>query len=238
MPTIGTARRAVVVGGDAAGMGAALQIRRHNPGLEVVVFERGPHIAYGACGIPHYVAGEIAEPESLLAMTAAQARERGLEVRLGTEVTELRVASRSVAWARPDGQTAVERFDYLVLATGGTAVVPAWDGVGLSQVFTLRSLADGVALRRYLDEGRPTRAVVVGAGFLGLEMAEALLRRGLQVAVVARSGRRCSRRCAAGEPGWRSGSRCGGWPVGPDGSRRSRPIRAASRPIWCSWPRG
>ena len=182
-------KRVVVVGGDAAGMSAASQIRRVNPALEVVVFEKGSHVSYGACGMPYYIAGEIASADELLALTPEEFRQRGIEVRTGHEVKKVKPGGRTVEVATPDGGRITERYDYLVLATGGGAKVPDWEGVELGNVFALRGLQDGIGLREFIDRERPGRAVIAGTGFIGMEMTEALLKRGMQVTLIGRSER-------------------------------------------------
>lgn len=176
-------KRVIVVGGDAAGMSAASQARRANPGLEVVVLERGHHVSYGACGIPALIAGDIAAPEALVALTPPAVAARGIELRTDCEVVELRPAARQVV-VRGGGTW---RYDYLVLATGAAAVRPAWAGENPANVVTVRSLQDGIDLRRWVDSAGGRRAVVIGAGPLGLELAEALARRGVDVSLVARA---------------------------------------------------
>jgi len=181
-------KRVIIVGGDAAGMSAATQAVRTNPGLDVVAYERGPHVLYGACGIPYYVSGEIPDWESLLVMSPEEFGSRGIEARVRHEVVEVRPPAREVTVRDlASGCTFRDHFDVLVLATGGEAALPPWEGVGLRNVFTLRTLEDGVALRTFLDTSGPRRAVVVGGGFVGLEMADALRKRGLGVTVVGQS---------------------------------------------------
>jgi CoA-dependent NAD(P)H sulfur oxidoreductase len=181
-------KRVVVVGGDAAGMSAASQIRRANPALEVLVFEKGPFASYGACGMPYYIAGEIAAAEELLALKPDQFTARGIEVRLEHEVVEVKPGARTVEVVGTGGRM-TERYDYLVLATGGEVVVPQWEGLELENVFFLRGLHDGIALRHFVDERQPEQAVIVGTGLVGVEMAEALLKRGVQVTMIGRSQR-------------------------------------------------
>ena len=182
-------KRVAVVGGDAAGMSAASQVRRVNPELEVVVFEKGQHASYGACGMPYYVSGEIADAGDLLALKPEEYQQRGIDVRLGCKVVEVKPGARSVEFVDEVGRRRSERYDYLVLATGAESVVPDWNGVELDNVFALRSLSDGIALRRFAEEQRPATAAIVGTGFIGVEMAEALLERGMQVTMIGRSER-------------------------------------------------
>jgi NADPH-dependent 2,4-dienoyl-CoA reductase/sulfur reductase-like enzyme len=180
------ARRLVVIGGVAGGMSAAARAKRVNPDLEVIVLERDPHVSYGACGIPYFLAGVVPDPERLIVYTPEYfRRERGIDVRTNTEAVEIRPAERTVL-ARDRTSGAITRipYDRLVLATGATPIRPALPGVQLDNIFVLRSLNDGLRLHRALVEERPQHAVIVGAGYIGLEMAEALRMRGLQVTVL------------------------------------------------------
>ena len=184
------AKRVVIVGGDAAGMSAASQAVRVNPGLEVVAYERGPYVSYGACGIPYYVSGEIGQWEDLLVMSPEQFQERGITVKARHEVVAVRPAAREVTVRdTASGSTFRDRYDALVLATGASADAPAWQGIDLQGVFALRSLEDGIALREFVNRTGPGRAVIVGTGFIGMEMTEAFLKLGLEVTLVGRSDR-------------------------------------------------
>ncbi len=180
----------VVVGGDAAGMSAASQARRLKgpDALEIVAFERGHFTSYSACGIPYWVGGEVAGPDRLIARTPEEHRARGIDVRLRTEVTELdldrqRVRSRDLE----SGQEAWTGYDHLVLATGARPVRPPLPGIDAPGVHGVQTLDDGRALLDTLNAAQGRRAVVVGAGYIGVEMAEALLNRGYEVTVVDRA---------------------------------------------------
>ncbi len=178
--------KAVIIGGDASGMSAAAQIRRVDPTVEVVVFEKTNYASYASCGMPYYIAGDIASHEDLLVLSKQEIAERGIDVRYGHCVEEIQPGARRVVGQTRDGQTFGETYNYLVLATGGTAIRPPWwaEWEGL---FTLRSLEDGIALRVFIEVERPRRAVVIGAGFVGLEMVESLARLGMEVTLVGRS---------------------------------------------------
>ncbi|MGY8824654.1 MAG: FAD-dependent oxidoreductase [Candidatus Latescibacterota bacterium] len=182
-------KRLVIIGGDAAGMSAAAQARRAAPQLEIVVLEKSAFASYGACGMPYYIAGDIASHEDLLALKPQQIAERGIDARCLHEVREIRPGARTVSGQTRDGQLFSESYDYLVLATGGAARRPAWPGMDLARVFTLRNLEDGMALRAFIEREKPRRAVVIGAGFIGLEMTEAFARRGIEVTLLNRSER-------------------------------------------------
>jgi NADPH-dependent 2,4-dienoyl-CoA reductase/sulfur reductase-like enzyme len=171
----------VVIGGNAAGMSAASQARkRRGPDdLEIVVFERGHFTSYSSCGIPYWVGGVVNGPHTLVTRSPQTFRdEYAIDVRLGREVTGIDLDRREVVV----GDTR-ERFDQLVYAPGATPVRPDWAGDDIAGVFGVQTLDDGAALTAWL--GRPlTHAVVVGGGYIGVEMAEALVRRGLAVTLV------------------------------------------------------
>ncbi|QWQ40503.1 FAD-dependent oxidoreductase [Streptomyces sp. YPW6] len=187
------AERLVVIGGDAAGMSAASQARRLKgpDALEVVAFERGRHTSYSACGIPYWVSGDVAARDDLIARTPEEHRQRDIDLRMRTEVTELDVAGQRVrALDRESGKAYWTGFDKLVIATGARPVRPALPGMDAAGVHGVQTLDDGQALLDSLDALRsgegPRRAVVVGAGYIGVEMAEAMLKRGFEVTVLNR----------------------------------------------------
>ncbi|MGA5000221.1 FAD-dependent oxidoreductase [Streptomyces arboris] len=186
------AERLVVIGGDAAGMSAASQARRlKGPDeLEIIAFERGEFTSYSACGIPYWVSGDVEGPDDLIARTPEEHRERAIDLRMRTELTEIDVAGRRVrALDRESGDTYWTGFDKLVIATGARPVRPELPGIDAPGVHGVQTLGDGQALLDSLDavgsEG-PRRAVVVGAGYIGVEMAEAMLKRGFEVTVLNR----------------------------------------------------
>jgi CoA-dependent NAD(P)H sulfur oxidoreductase len=185
--------RLVVIGGGAAGMSAASAARRADPRLEVVVCEAGGFAAYGMCGIPYYLGGLVPEPENLLAYPPSVFREkRGIDVRLHTRVTGFDPEARQVrlspgsgpVQARPATTGEPLSYDALVVASGADPVRPPVPGLDMDHVFTIRSLDEAVGLRRLLASGTVRRAVVVGAGYIGLETAEALVCAGVDVDVV------------------------------------------------------
>jgi NADPH-dependent 2,4-dienoyl-CoA reductase/sulfur reductase-like enzyme len=177
----------VIVGGVAAGLAAAMEARRTAPDLSINVFERTGDISYGACGLPYVVAGLIPSPDALVLHTPEYFRERhSIEVRLDCEAVEL-LPSKSVVRVRaPEGEREVG-YESLVLATGAAAVCPPLPGRELEGVFVLRHLRDGRRLLRYFEGARPRTAVVVGAGYIGLEMAEAFSARGLRTTLIEAS---------------------------------------------------
>jgi NADPH-dependent 2,4-dienoyl-CoA reductase/sulfur reductase-like enzyme/rhodanese-related sulfurtransferase len=177
--------KVVVVGGVAGGMSFAARARRLAEDAQIVVLERDPYVSYANCGLPYHLAGEIPHRESLLLHTPQSlAAALGLDVRTGHEVVGIDTAGRTVTVRRrQDGQEYTESYDALVLSTGATPIIPPVPGADLPQVRVLRTVPDVDALRTLVDGGAH-RAVVAGAGFIGLEAAEALHHRGLAVTVV------------------------------------------------------
>ncbi|MFI7021796.1 FAD-dependent oxidoreductase [Micromonospora sp. NPDC049900] len=185
------AERLIVVGGDAAGMAAAAQARRRRgrDDLEIVAFERGHYTSYSACGIPYWISGLVGDAQQLVARDPATHREKyDIDVRLRHEVTEIDLDRREVVARDLEGGGEVrEGFDTLMYATGAVPTKPDWARTDALGVFGVQTLDDGAALRRWLEsDPRPQRAVVVGGGYIGVEMAEALVRRGLSVTLVER----------------------------------------------------
>lgn len=179
----------MVIGGDAAGMSAASQARRlKGPDeLEIVAFERGHFTSFSACGIPYWVGGDVPDRDRLIARTAEEHRARDIDLRLRTEVTELdldrgRVRARDV----DSGAESWTSYDKLVIATGARPIRPKLPGMDAPGVHGVQTLDDGQALLDTLSRTRGRRAVVVGAGYIGVEMAEAMMNRGYEVTVVNR----------------------------------------------------
>ncbi|MFH8610418.1 FAD-dependent oxidoreductase [Streptomyces sp. NPDC018029] len=184
-----TRERLVVIGGDAAGMSAASQARRlKGPDeLEIVAFERGHFTSYSACGIPYWVGGAVGERDELIARSPEQHRERAIDLRMRTEVVRLDVPGRRVlARDLAAGEEYWTSYDKLVIATGARPVRPPLPGIDAPGVHGVQTLDDGQALLDTLTRTPGRRAVVIGAGYIGVEMAEALVGRGYEVTVVNR----------------------------------------------------
>src|SRR4051794_39158742 len=178
-------KRLVVIGGDAAGGSAASQARKRQRDLDVVMFERGRATSYWACGIPYWISGAVPDEATLIARTPDQHRAAGIDVRIRTEVVGIDLDRRSVRWRELDGgRQGDEPFDELVYATGSVPIRPRVPGIDAAGVYGVQVLDDGVALRAELDRGSVQRVVVVGGGYIGLEIAEACRVRGLDVTVV------------------------------------------------------
>jgi len=173
----------VVIGGVAAGLSAAARARRISPNLEIVVLEKGPVISYGACGLPYFVEGRVRQAEDLITYTPEYFRkQRNIDVRTGSRVVTISHPRREVALE--SGERV--RYEHLVIATGARC-----DTCGIAStsehVFTLHTVDDATRLRAFIRDKQPRNAVVVGAGYIGLEAADALRRNGLRVTVLERS---------------------------------------------------
>jgi len=181
----------VVVGGDAAGMSAASQARKRlGPDkLEIVAFERGHFTSYSACGIPYWIGGAVKDRAALIARSPREFRDAGITVHTRHEVVGIDLAAREVVVHDLDrGGERREGFDHLVYATGAKPVTPDWARIDGGGVFGVQTLDDGTAIHAWLDrEPRPRRAVVIGGGYVGVEMAEAMVRRGLDVTLLEKS---------------------------------------------------
>ncbi len=177
--------RTIVVGGVAAGMSAASQIRRRRPETKVTVFERGNYISYGACGMPYNIEDPDRSIEDLVVLSAEEARsQRGIDLRLRHDVTGIDLDRGAVTVKDLENDRELdEPFDALVLATGGRAVRLPLPGFDLPGVEVLRELGDGAAIKKILED-EPRKAVIVGAGYIGMEMAHVLTARGLEVTVL------------------------------------------------------
>ena len=175
----------LIIGGVAGGMSAATRLRRLDEQAEIIILEKGPYVSFANCGLPYYLAGEISERSDLLVKTAAQLTKRfKLDIRQNSEVTAINRTDQSVTVKTAQG-TYQEHYDRLILSTGAQPVVPAIEGLDSAQhVYTLRNVPD---VDQILAQAKTSqKAVVIGAGFIGLEIAEALVNRGLQVTIVER----------------------------------------------------
>jgi NADPH-dependent 2,4-dienoyl-CoA reductase/sulfur reductase-like enzyme len=180
----------VVIGGVAAGLSAATRARRIDPRLEITVLEKGPVVSYGACGLPYYVEGRVRETKELITYTPEYFRkERNIDVRTGARVIAISHPRREVVLE----SGAKVPYEKLVIATGARGGLPDLPGAQLPHVFTLYTLDDADRMRRFILERRPKSAVVVGAGYIGVEAADALRRNGLRVTILERSGHTLSR---------------------------------------------
>ena len=174
----------LVVGGVAAGTKAAAKMKREDRSVEVKILTKSNDISYAGCGLPYYVGGMIGTREELIVNTPAKyAGLTGVEVVTGCEVTGVDFSGKAVT-ATKNGETVVESYDRLILATGAVPFVPPMEGTDLDGVFCMRTPDDAAGLRAYVKDHSCRTAVVVGAGFIGLEIAENLKAQGLNVTVI------------------------------------------------------
>src|SRR5215469_2032416 len=180
-----TTRRIVIVGGVAGGASAAARARRADESAEIHVFERGPYISFANCGLPYHIAGEIEDRSKLLLMTPEKMWVRSrVQVHVNHEVLSIDRSQKTIRVRRDDGSEEDFPYDKLILSQGAKPIVPPIPGVDLPNIFTLRDVPDMDRIIAFLDSHRPRTAAVIGGGFIGLEMAEAFHRRGMQVTVI------------------------------------------------------
>jgi NADPH-dependent 2,4-dienoyl-CoA reductase/sulfur reductase-like enzyme/rhodanese-related sulfurtransferase len=181
-----TGKRILVVGGVAGGASCATRARRLSEDAEIVVFERGPHVSFASCGLPYFVGNVIEDEETLHVVSPDLLLSRfRIDVRTGCDVQKIdRAASEIEVREVGGGRVYRERYSALVLAPGATPLRPPIPGIDLPGIFSLRSIEDSVLIREWIERKRARRAVIVGAGFIGLEMAENLVKRGLAVEIV------------------------------------------------------
>ena len=182
-------KKLVVIGGDAAGMSAASKVRREKPSWEIVVFERSPHTSYAACGIPYYIADHVKTSESLIARTPETfIQEYNIQAKVNHEVLQIDPKKSSILVRNLlNGVEFWEIYDELLIATGAAPIRPDLQKTDAEGVFSMSTLQSGIKARTYIDEHRPKKAVIVGGGYVGIEMAEALLDRQIEVTLIDRS---------------------------------------------------
>lgn len=175
----------LIVGGVAGGATAAARIRRLTEDAEIVIFDKGEYISYANCGLPYYIGGVIEERDRLFVQTPESfGRRFNIDVRTNNEVTAIDAAAKQVRVRTADGKEYIESYDKLLLSPGASPVVPPLNGIDSEGIFTLRNVSDTDRIKEYMTSHRVKRAVIVGGGFIGLEMAENLKHAGAQVAVV------------------------------------------------------
>ena len=177
--------RHIIIGGVAGGATAAARIRRADEQAEIIMLEKGKYISYANCGLPYYIGGTIADRDRLFVQTPASfSRRFAVDVREENEAIAIDTQRKTVSIRRKDGSVYEESYDKLLLAPGATPVVPPLPGIDGEGIFTLRNVNDTDAIKQWLKSHRVENAVVVGAGFIGLEMAENLSDAGADVAIV------------------------------------------------------
>jgi len=179
--------RVVIIGGDAAGMSAASKIRRVEPDRDILVLERTDYTSYSACGMPYYIGGLIGEVDSLIARSPEVFRDKyTIDVRTRHEVIAIDPNAQRVMIRNDARKDISEPFDQLLIATGARPYCPDVPCAGAEGIFGLSTLTSGIRVKNFIKEKKPQKAVVVGGGYIGLEMAEALVRQNLEVSLVQR----------------------------------------------------
>jgi len=179
-------KRAVIIGGNAAGLSAASQVKRRQPDWEVVVLEKGTFISYGSCGIPYFIEGLVPNIENLITLNPETAiNKRQLDLRTGTEVTGLDLKQKQIT-IKNSHTTENLSFDYLAICTGASATTAGIEIEGNEGVFTVHSLEDGIGIDNFIREHNPSRAAVIGGGFIAVELVEALHQRGINTHLIHR----------------------------------------------------
>ncbi|KRQ87963.1 Coenzyme A disulfide reductase [Caloramator mitchellensis] len=177
-------KKVIIIGGVAGGASAAARLRRLDENIEIVMFERGDYISFANCGLPYYIGGTISERQNLLVQTEEGMEKRfNIDIRVRSEVTKIDRANKEVE-VFSEGKTYREKYDYIILSPGAAPFVPQIPGVDKKNIFTLRNMADVDRIKSFINEKSPKKAVVVGGGFIGVEVAENLKDAGLEVTLI------------------------------------------------------
>ena len=179
-------KKIVIVGGVAGGASAAARARRLSEDADIIVFERDSFISFANCGLPYHIGGEIKERSALLVQTPESMKARfNLDIRIQSEVIGIDTANKTVTVKQLNGgREYSESYDELILSPGSVPIVPPIPGVNSSAVFTLRNIPDMDRIIQKINIDAPRSAVVVGGGYIGIEMAEALIHRGIETTMV------------------------------------------------------
>jgi CoA-disulfide reductase len=178
--------KVLIIGGVAGGATAAARLRRLDEHIEIIMFERGEYISFANCGLPYYIGGIIADRDDLLLQTPGSFRRRfNVDVRVLSEVLSINHKAKTIKVLNiKTGETYNENYDKLILAPGASPIKPPIEGIDSKRVFTLRDITDTDNIKSFITENKPKSAVVIGGGFIGIEMAENLKKAGLQVSIV------------------------------------------------------
>ncbi|NKE07828.1 CoA-disulfide reductase [Mesobacillus selenatarsenatis] len=178
----------LIIGGDAAGMSAAMQMVRNSSGHEITVLEKGGVYSYGQCGLPYVISGKIESTEKLIARTQSEFKEKyGIDARVFHEVQKVEAENKTVSGINhSNGETFSLAFDRLLIATGVSSVIPKWEGVTLPGIFSLKTIPDAKAIMDYLEKDIKN-VTVIGGGYIGLEMAESFAELGKKVTIIERN---------------------------------------------------
>ena len=180
--------KVVIVGGVAGGASAAARLRRLDESAEIIMFERGEYISFANCGLPYYIGGEITKKSALTLQTPQSFNARfNVDVRVNSEVTSIDPKAKTVTVRSKDRGEYTESYDKLILSPGAAPIRPPMEGADNARVFTLRNIPDTYKIKDFLVSHEPKSAIVIGGGYIGLEMAENLTHAGLFVTLIQRS---------------------------------------------------
>ena len=179
----------VVIGGDAAGMSAASKVRREKPDYEIVVFEKSEYTSYSACGIPYFISGKVEKLEELIVRSPQKFIEKfNIQVKILHEVLEVDTDNNKILVHNYNDKTQFwESYDQLLIATGGKAFCPNVENNTADGIFGIQTLSSGEKVEAFIEKHQPKSAVIVGGGYIGLEMAEALILKKIKVTLIDRA---------------------------------------------------
>jgi Uncharacterized NAD(FAD)-dependent dehydrogenases len=172
----------IVIGGGAAGASTAAEAKRNDPSLNITILEGGKFVSYASCPTPYYIGNVIKDENNLIARTPERFRETGIDVQLNTQVVN--ISNKEKIVKLKDGRKLP--FDILALATGAKSLIPDIPGVDKPGIFTLKNLEDAIKIKTYLRENKCRKAVIIGAGFIAMEMSEGLHAAGVKTVVIHR----------------------------------------------------
>ncbi|MBI9075712.1 MAG: FAD-dependent oxidoreductase [Desulfatibacillum sp.] len=177
--------RFLIIGGDAAGMSAASRAKRHSPDMEAIVLEKTSDVSYSACGMPYNIANSSRDVEDLVVRTAQAFRDKqGIDLRTGHEARAIDPQAKTVTGMTSQGKDFSFTYDKLLIATGGSPIIPDVEGMDNPGILPLKSLDDARKIKAFITASNVKKAVILGMGYVGLEMCEALVERGVEVAMV------------------------------------------------------
>lgn len=177
--------KVVIIGGVAGGASAAARLRRLNESAKIIILERGEYVSFANCGLPYYIGGVIKDKSSLTLQTPQSFKVRfNIDVRVMNEAVKIDPSAKEVTVLdKTSGNTYLESYDKLILSPGAEPVKPPIDGIGSERVFTLRNIPDTYKIKEFIEREKPKTALVVGGGYIGVEMAENLANAGLEVTI-------------------------------------------------------
>ncbi len=181
-------KKLVVIGGVAAGMSAASKARRTDPSLDITVYTDEEYISYAGCGLPYFIGGSIKSKEKLLARSVENFAEQNIIVNTLSRAESIDSTNKKLIIKNLDSDGFIEdHYDRLIIATGARSLIPPLEGMGLKGIFTLRTITDSLNIKEYIKEAVPRNIVIIGGGYIGLEMVESFVEKGCRVTLIERA---------------------------------------------------